>query len=163
MKRNDFRAASNRLCSDRRSSCDEVCAPDLCDISYEGKKAADEPGKTCGEPDAPYTKRGEQAKEEGKAYSADDFDYAVAQREACVADAVQDSAADVDRAECEVEGACDAECVCTHMDDLGIFDEELHYCLAAYLGKRKNDEGEHGHDDHALCKAFLDALEISCT
>ena len=47
--------------------------------------------------------------------------------------------------------------------DLRVFDEELHYCFAANLGKGKDYEGEYGHDDHALCKAFLDALVIACT
>ena len=46
------------------------------------------------------------------------------------------------------------------MDDLGVFNEELHYCLAADLCKGKDDKGEYCHDDHALCKAFLDALVI---
>ena len=77
MERDDFRAV-NGLGSDGGSSCDEAGASDLGDVSYEREEAADEPGKTCSEPDAPDAECGEQAKEEGKAYSADDFDYAVA-------------------------------------------------------------------------------------
>lgn len=78
---------------------DESCASDLYEVSDEGEESADEPGQAGGDPDAPDTDEGEQREEEREADPADNFDDAVGQGEACITDAVEDAAADIDRAE----------------------------------------------------------------